>query len=302
MTKPFRPMLACNEVITDYDALTYPLIASAKLDGWRSYNRDGQPYTRSGKPIPNTYTRAVLSIPELEGLDGELICGDPTDRNAMQKAQSAFSTHDGAPDFTWFIFDDWRRDQDGYWEWWRDRVVNDITKFPSFCKLLPQVYVTSAVELENFSYETLKAGYEGLITRTPGSPYKQNRSTRRQEWMLKIKPHTYEEAMIVDFNEKMINFNKPTTSELGFIKRSGHQRNKVPANTLGSFVLRSSKYPETFGVGCGPLTDEQKQKIWNNRSNHIGDLVTFRHFAQTGTVTVPRQGQFVAFRALEDLA
>lgn len=303
MTKIPRPMLASNEVVEDLDSITYPVVASPKLDGWRSYNHSGLPRTRSGKTIPNISTRTILSRPELEGLDGELICGSPTDPNSMQKAQSAFSTIKGEPDFTWYIFDDWRRGADEYWVYYFTRLnQSSFRKLPSFCQLLPQAYLRSSRELEEFTSAVLAEGYEGVITRDPQSPYKHNRSTRKQEWMLKVKPYSYEEGIIVGLRERMTNYNEATTDELGFTKRSGHQNNKVGANTLGSFIVQSPEYNDIFGIGCGHLDDVGKQLIWDNRSDYSGRMVTFKHFKQTGTVDLPRHGQFVSFRAMEDLS
>ena len=297
-----RPMLACNEVVEDLDSITYPVIASVKLDGWRSFNFNGQPITRSGKLIPNRHTRHVLSLAELEGLDGELICGNPADPNAMQKAQSAFSTIEGAPDFTWYIFDDLKRGENGYYPWWAENVSRAQSRLPSFCKIVPQYKILNSKGLDNFTQAMLADGYEGVITRQPNSPYKHNRSTRKQEWMLKVKPWTYEEAVILDLKEKKHNLNAATKSELGFTKRSSHQDGKVRAETLGSFILRSPNYQTEFSVGCGHLDDATKQLIWNSKEQYIGQTVTFRHFKQTGVVKAPRQGQFVSLRTEEDMA
>ena len=303
MTLP-RPMLASNQVVEDLDSIQYPVIASAKLDGWRSYNALGVPRTRKGLPIPNQFTRAMLSQPEFDGLDGELICGSPTDPNAMQKAQSAFSSHGGKPAFTWYIFDDWRRGINPYYEWWTDKLHN--RNLPDFCQVLPQQYITSAADLEQFTAEVLNMGYEGVVTRHPTSPYKgydgrANRSTRKQEWMLKVKPYTYEEGVIVGFKEKEHNLNAATSDDLGFTKRSHHQAGKVGADTLGSFILHSPNYPTNFKVGCGHLDDATKQLIWDTRKERLGQTVTFRSFKQTGIVNLPRQAQFVSFRAKEDM-
>ena len=308
-----RPMLASNEVVDleSLDRIRYPVIASPKIDAWRSFNYLGEPHTRSGKTIPNEHTRIVLSLPELNGLDGELVCGSPDDLsaaidpNAMQRAQSAFSTHAGQPEFTWYIFDDLERHHNNYWDWWRGQLSPrfsgpGVFKLPSFCKLIPQVFITNDNELSQFVRETLDQGYEGVVTRDPKSPYKHGRSTRKQEWSLKIKEYTYEEGILVMLNERMENQNIAERDELGYLKRSGHQAGKVGANTLGSFTLRRPNSPETFNVGCGHLDAGERQRIWD-LSNTVQPIITFRHFATTGVVNRPRQAQFVAFRAKEDL-
>jgi len=297
-----RPMLASNEVITpeSLDKIRYPVIASAKIDAWRSFNYQGEPRTRSGKTIRNVSTHVRLSRPELEGLDGELVCGSPTDPNAMQKAQSAFSTIAGQPDFKWYIFDDLSRGREHYWEWWLNVLIMR-PNLPGFCSLVRQEYITTEQELATFVHETLAAGYEGVVIRDPDSPYKHGRSTRKQEWMLKIKEYTYEEALLVRLNERMENQNAAELDELGFTKRSGHKAGKVGAGTLGSLTLRRPQEVETFDVGCGHMDAAERQRIWNLGIEQLSPYVTFRHFATTGVVSKPRQGQFVAFRVAEDL-
>lgn len=295
-------MLASNEVVENYESISYPVIAAPKIDAWRSYNYAGQPRTRKGLVVPNIHTRALLSRPEFEGLDGELVCGSSIDPNSMQKAQSAFATIGGEPDFTWHIFDDLARGRNGYWESWKTRLPESrIDSLPSFISLVPQRLITSAHDLDTFVQEMLAAGYEGVITRAPNSPYKNNRSTRKQEWMLKVKPVTYEEGVVIGFNEKKHNYNQATRDDLGYTKRSGHKENKIGADTLGSFQVQAPGYVNSFGVGCGSLDAVNKQHIWDNRTANMRRTITFKHFAQTGIVAKPRHAQFVAFRAPEDM-
>lgn len=297
-----RPMLACNDVIEDYDSLRYPLIASPKLDGWRAYNFEGKPHTRSGKLLPNEHTRRLLSRRELDGLDGELICGSPTDPNSMQLAQTAFATIKGEPDFTWYIFDDIRRGDRGFWNNHLMELKHRAARLPSFCSLLPQWLVESAADLSKLADSVLAEGYEGLITRSIMSPYKNGRATAKQQWMLKVKPYVHAEAIVVSLNEKMTNTNEQTTNELGYAKRSTSQDGKVPAGTLGSFTMQFPGSQILFNVGCGKMDDATKQLLWNNRHLYEGKLATIKYFAQTGVVNKPRHGQFVAFRAPEDTA
>ncbi|MCP3672215.1 MAG: hypothetical protein GY814_17645, partial [Gammaproteobacteria bacterium] len=195
---------------TEFERLAFPKVASPKLDGFRQYVYNGQPTTRSGKQLANLHTRKILTHPEFEGLDGELITGSPTAPDALHQAQSAFGTIAGEPEFTWHIFDDMARGGEGYWNHWALNAVPRIRELPDFCVLVPQQMVNSANELLDFHKQVVAMGYEGTVLRDPRSPYKHNRSTRKQEWMLKVKDMTYEEVMVVSFNEKMINANEAT--------------------------------------------------------------------------------------------
>jgi len=59
--------------------LRFPLLASPKLDGIRAIVRNGQVLGRSLKPLPNKLIQRMLGREDLEGLDGELIVGNPQD-------------------------------------------------------------------------------------------------------------------------------------------------------------------------------------------------------------------------------
>jgi len=297
-----RPMLADNEVIVTeeiYDQLQYPLVASTKLDGWRSYCSGG-PRTRKGILIPNLHIRKILTDPMFEGLDGELLASSPTDPNAMQLAQSAFASIGGEPDFTWHIFDDWRRGAGHFWAYWRDRLEKR-SDLPAFCKIIPQVYIENAKQLDEFVKWCTAAGYEGAIIRSLHSPYKHGRSTFKQGWMLKAKDYVYEEGIVVAFIEGTTNENEATLDDLGYTKRSSARKGMIPAGILGSILVKSSHGTFKIGTGKG-MTADMKKRYWDDRALYVGQPVTFKHFAQSGVRNKPRHGKWVAFRSPEDLS
>ena len=76
----FKPTLA---IAADFKKLVYPVYASPKLDGIRCSIVDGKALSRSLKAIPNAHISRLLSCPELDGLDGELIIGEPTSMPPM---------------------------------------------------------------------------------------------------------------------------------------------------------------------------------------------------------------------------
>ena len=299
-----RPMLASNDVVlqTEFATLIYPKVASPKLDGFRQYNYNGRPTTRSGKALANNHTRQILTRPEFNGLDGELITGEVTAPDALHKAQSAFGTIAGTPDFTWHIFDDMARGSDGYWNHWATTVIPRIRTLPEWCIAVPQQLVATPAELLSFHKHVTGLGYEGTVIRDPRSPYKHNRSTRKQEWMLKVKDVTYEEVMVVSFNEKMINANEKEYDDLGFARRSSHKAGKIPAGTCGSFTVRSINSGEEFSVGTGPLVAHELKDIWENRMSYSLRTMTVKYYSQAASRMKPRSGQFVAWRVAEDLS
>lgn len=299
-----RPMLASNDVVlqTEFATLSYPKVASPKLDGFRQYNLNGRPTTRSGKQLANINTRKILTRSEFSGLDGELITGSPTAPDALHKAQSAFGTVTGSPDFTWHIFDDLLRGKTDFWSHWKSVVLPRMKSLPEWCHAVPQQLVSTPNELLVFHKHITSLGYEGTIIRNPCSPYKHNRSTRKEEWMLKIKDITYEEVMVISFNEKMINANEAEYDDLGFSRRPSHKAGKIPADTTGSFTVRSIKSGEEFSIGTGPLVAHELKEIWDNRPTYSSRLMTVKYYSQAASRMKPRSGQFVAWRVAEDMS
>lgn len=103
-----KPLLACPTP-ANLNSLPYPLFASEKLDGIRCIIKDGIALSRTLKPIRNRYIQSILGRPELNGLDGELIVGDPAASDCMRKTNSGVMSFDGEPDFAYYVFDIWNR-------------------------------------------------------------------------------------------------------------------------------------------------------------------------------------------------
>jgi DNA ligase-1 len=238
-------------------------------------------------------------------MDGELICGSPTDPNAMQHAHSAFSSKYGEPDFSFNIFDNWTRGKTSYKDYWPELEAAQAN-LPSWAFIVPQLVIASPEDLDDFVKEVTGMGYEGAVVRSLYSPYKHGRSTWKQGWMLKAKEYEYTEGTIVGLKQAMHNANDPVFDELGFTKRSTHAANKIPANTLGSFIVKHPASEESFGVATGNLSAAEKQQLWDKRDeiacgSCIGLTITFKHFAQSGVRNKPRHAQFIAFRSAEDM-
>ncbi len=87
----FRPMLASH--CTDTSKLKFPILVSKKLDGIRATVQGGRLLSRSLKPIANENVQARFAgLPE--GLDGELIVGDPCAPDAYRKTSSIVMSDD----------------------------------------------------------------------------------------------------------------------------------------------------------------------------------------------------------------
>lgn len=304
-----RPMLAAKTP-DSLESLRYPVYASPKIDGIRclilsaaDYEaqtnkkspRDYIAVSRTLKPIPNLHIQHCLDDPAFLGFDGELAVGPPNSPNLMQETMSGCTTRSGAPDFTYWVFDNWTRCKTPF-----SRIAayyQTITP-PSQVRFLPQVLVHDAEELAAYEQEMLADGYEGVIVRCPNSPYKFNRSTQREQYLTKIKRFATSEAEIVGFTPWYHNANDAELDERGYIKRSTHQANKVAAEMLGSFKVRENNM--LFGVGGG-MTIEQRIHFWRIRESLLGQHLTYKHFAASGVKDNPRHTIFVSLRHEIDL-
>lgn len=291
-----RPLLACD-VPTDLSCLPYPLLSSAKLDGIRCLIKDGVAYSRTLKPIRNRYIQSTLGRPEYNGLDGELIVGDPTAKDCMRNTNSGVMSIEGEPDFKYYIFDIWDRFVPYH------SIVEKIitTKLPYITPLVQQLCRNSS-DIESREREALDEGYEGLILRRPDGMYKHGRSTLREGYLFKLKRYLQEEAVIVGYEPLYRNENYPELNALGYTQRSSAQNGKVEFPLLGALIVNGNFQGQagvTFSIGTG-FTLHEREFLWRNRWDLVGKTVTYKFFP-TGSKDRPRHPVFKSFRDNEDI-
>ena len=295
MTKVFKPLLAV--ACEDLTKVNYPVILSEKLDGIRMSVHNGVCMSRSMKPIPSAAVQAKFGRPEYEGYDGEIIYGDKNAKDVFNKSTRACMSHEFPEELDvdslhFYVFD----------------VIGDEPYAVRYGLMEPDrknnvhrlwsTYVNSPEEVQKFEAEFLEAGAEGVMLRSPEGRYKQGRSTLKEGILLKVKQFVDEEATIIDFEEKMHNANEATVGELGQTKRSSHQENMIPCNTLGALVVHSEKWG-SFKIGTG-FNDEQRQEIWDNRDSYLNLKVKFKYFA-VGIVDKPRFPVYIGIRHEVDM-
>jgi len=287
-----RPLKAPNTTLEDSDLhlLLYPVVGSAKIDGFRCVI-DGTPKTSSMKPQPNPFVQKELSLPELNGLDGELVIGSPNSPETFNKSTGGLRRQYGEPDFTFYVFDSFLYPEQPYSTRWLSQL-QDIPSLPRITAL-PQEILNSPEEVIAFTNACIEQNFEGAMIRSLNGRYKQGRATFNEQIIFKRKPLTDAEATIIGFNEKMINHNPQEINELGLAKRASNKENKVPAGTLGSFVLKSPLWKKPFNC-TGKLNDQEKKAIWYLRENYLGKKVTFK-YQQYGSIDAPRQPIFKCF-------
>lgn len=296
-----RPMKADELKDEDLDRLIFPVIASPKLDGIRAIKVQGRLLSSTFKPIPNQYIRGVLENELPDGADGELLSG-----NTFQSVTSAVMSHEGSPDFKFWMFD--LVDENFLQEPYMTRLVKMETwrrrAFAPNTHLVPTRLIQSLRELMAYETEMINQGYEGVMVRKIDGPYKCGRSTLKQGWLLKRKPFADSEARIVGFEERLTNTNALEVNDLGLAKRSSAKAGKVPMGTLGKFVCEDvhGLFPGIalkIGTGKG-LTDELRLTVWKNQRAYVGRLIKYK-FQKMGSKDAPRLPIFLGFRHPEDV-
>lgn len=298
-----RPMLAAPTKQADRPNLRFPTLASPKIDGIRAIcwiNPDtGKPQlvSRKLKEIPNRFTQQRYARWEFVGLDGELVVGNPTDKNLMQQTTSGVMSEDGEPDVTWHVFDKW--DVDEVYAHRAQRAKSICQVYDEVLTWVPHILIRDLAAMDAQEEKWVNEGYEGMMLRSPSGPYKQNRSTLKEGHLLKIKRFEDGEAIVLNAIEQYRNDNEATTDELGYTKRSTHAAGKVAAGVLGAISVRDIQTGVEFEIGTG-FTAEQRRNLWEGRRYLPGQLVKYKHFA-VGVVDKPRFPTFVGFRDKRDM-
>lgn len=290
-----RCLKAPSQSIEDKDLhlLPYPIVGSPKIDGLRCYidSDTGVAKTSSNKPHPNPYVREVLSDPIFRGLDGELTVGAPNSLDAFNKSTGPLRRKSGKPDFLFSVFDMYSSTKT-YFERWLHLPKDIFYKYPRI-SVLPQTYLYSPEEIVEYTEKCIKENYEGSMLRTLFGLYKCGRATAKENNIFKRKPLADREATIIGFNEKLTNLNPQEINELGLDKRASNQENKVPAGTLGSFILYDPKWKNTFNCR-GRIDDRLALEIWENQGEYLGKKVTYKYQAY-GSIDAPRAPIFHRF-------
>jgi DNA ligase-1 len=290
-TKTYKPLLAAT--CKDLSTLHYPVYVSAKLDGIRTLVIDGVLVSRTLKPIPNKQLQARYGKPEFNGLDGELIWGNPTAPDVFNKTTSCVMTREADADRVKFYVFDYVGE--GKYHERVDVLCNNFIGIEGI-SIVPQIHCMDEKFLQDVEQRFAEVGYEGAMIRDPAGKYKFGRSTLKEQILLKFKRFETSEAVVLGFEELMHNDNIATTDERGYTKRSSHQENQVASGTLGALLVRDLVTGVCFKIGTG-FDMEQRQTIWDNQPYFMSRIVSYQHFP-VGVVDKPR---FPSFRGIRDI-
>lgn len=301
----FRPLLSAKiDEESDLYKLTYPVLVSPKIDGIRCIIHETLgPVSRSLKPIPNEYVRQKLASLAW-GWDGELVVGDPLSTSVFNMTTSGIMSYGGKPDFTYLVFDNYRYFTQNNMSFVMrleamQRTFNNqdwVTQLHGNgmrIRLVTHFECHTPSEVVAYEEVFIKDGYEGLMIRTPGGKYKFNRSTFKEQILIKMKRMEDDEATVIDFEELVRNRNEAVKDALGYTKRSDHQAGWESGGTLGALIVESDRWG-TFNIGSG-FDEALRAEIWANRDRYRGRRVSFKYQA-VGVVEKPRIPVFKGFR------
>ena len=287
-----KPMLASPAG----ELIRLPALLSPKLDGIRCLIIDGVAVGRSLKPLPNKFVQKLFGRPELNGLDGELIVGQPTAKDVFQQTSSGIMNIEGESEVSFWVFDDFM--ETGRFEH-RLRSAHRRIKKQKFCEDVPHHLIHNADDLNEWEQDYLELGYEGVMLRHPDGPYKHGRSTAKEGYLLKVKRFEDAEARVIGFSELMHNANEAKRNELGHLERSSHKAGKVGKQVLGALLVKDLKTGVEFDIGTG-FTAEQRQLLWAQGDNLMGKVVKYKS-QPTGVKEKPRFPVFLGFRDKVDM-
>ena len=285
--KIVKPTLAGK--CSDTSKLTYPLLATPKLDGIRCLVINGRALSRTFKDIPNKYIFALVSkLPN--GLDGELMC----DNAEFSEITGNVMREEGEPTFYYAVFDYFSNKP------YNERMEDlKNLKCPKFVRKILPVEIKNEEELLAYEADCLRNGYEGVMTRLPSGHFKQGRSTEKEQILLKIKRFADSEARILSIVEKMTNDNVAEKDNFGRTKRSSALDGMIPAGTMGSLGVVDVKSGIQFNVGSG-FNDEFRAEVWANQEKYIGKIIKYKS-QEIGKKLAPRFPVWLGMRDKRDM-
>lgn len=310
---PIKPLKGCKA--EELKEIPLPCALSFKIDGIRGMAYDEALNSTSGIPLRNKQLQKAFSeISHLvHGLDGEVIDGNPWDKNVMQAATTAAMNTNAETNFTYWVFDDFSDMSLPFRERYANyqarvseinRQLKEAGQRP-FLRAVEYLEISSMEEYNAMKEEAAKLGYEGLYGKSWDGLYKEGRATPKQAWVWKDKPWTDEEGAVLEVIEMMGNENEAMEDEFGYTKRSTASEGLVPKGYAGSLLVTNPKYKDKdghqipFRVSLGSMTMEERKKVWDDRSEYPGKLFTYKFF-DFGVVAVPRSAVYKSWRDPSD--
>jgi DNA ligase-1 len=301
------PMLA-SPLEAD-DVPQFPVLATPKLDGIRCLvvllGGVKTAVSRNWKPIRNAFIRRHLEEVCPVGFDGEIMLRGSMD---FQKVSSAVMSSDGEPDFEYWVFDYVKESLTTPYNVRLSHLRMAHANSPSLHSRVVVVDATTIMDqsaLDVYEEWALKEGYEGVMIRTPSSPYKLGRSSVKQGYLLKVKRFTDGEAVILEVKAKKHNTNEIKQDELGRNRRSSAKAGIEFEERVGGFVVKDLVTGIQFNIGSGLNEVEghglNRDDLWAKRASLPGKIIKYKS-QPTGVKEAPRFPIILGFRDKADMS
>lgn len=304
-TKP-KEFFMLPETLEDPHALSWelPWLASVKLDGFRCGIVDGVAVSRNLKPIRNKYIQSQLGLKRYNGLDGELIVGDPTPQHegdaVIGRTSSGVTSVGGEPNFVFWCFDDFKAHAHGF-NYRIGRVEDRIEDYDKpHLKCVAHTLLHNAVQLREYEESALEDGFEGVILRHPNGPYKHGRSSSTEGYLWRIKRFIDGEILVTGVLEGLKNMNEATKDELGRVKRSTVKDGMAPNGLVGTVLGTDCRTGAPLELAAGRMTHEQRALYMKNPQLVIGQYAKYKAFAY-GVKNALRHVTWQAWRHPDDM-
>jgi DNA ligase-1 len=309
----FKPLLAWkpekDQVLEEELAklTVWPRLVSRKLDGIRATAQKNVLKSRTLKDIPNAAIQDMFKgLPE--GLDGELIYGEPNAPDVFNKTSSIVMGNKpmhqqmAREGVKYYLFD------------WYDAVTPFVERYKAlkeFFALKPAGIAAPLKLVEHYLVKDLAAvlrfeekwvvneGFEGVMLRSLEGLYKEGRSTFNEGYLLKVKRFSDSEAEVINTFEEEHNTNEAEVNELGRTKRSSAKAGMVGKGTLGGLNVRDLETGVEFSIGTG-FTAQDRVNLWAERDMLVGRVVKYKSL-KVGEVEKPRHPVWLGWRSKEDM-
>lgn len=284
----------------DLKKLQYPVLGFPKIDGIRAVIHNRQALSRRLIALPNQHIQSFFNYDCFQGLDGELVVGAPNDPLCIKHSTSGVMSREGAPDFTFYVFDKWDSPLN-YVN--RLNAVRRLARDIGEARVVPLTPRTIDREKDLLAYEAeqLDAGYEGIILRDHDGAYKHGRSTVREGGLLKLKRFLDSEAEVLEVIEEQFNGNEAQRDNLGRTKRSTAKAGKTGKGRAGALRVRDVHHGQEFEVGTG-MNDTDKAEWWawwQMGSKRPARFVKYKYFP-VGMQNRPRHPVYLSWRHPSD--
>lgn len=300
-----EPLLATE---VEMSKVRYPVYISPKVDGNRGMVQNGVLLGRGLVPIPNPFVQSILARPELEGFDGELICGEPNDPEVLSNTNSLLRSKSNDPADLRFMVFDLLNEPDKNLQERLATLKTRYAKLPKdlkqYVKLMPQTLAKDEAAVIKQETAWLADGYEGAIMRSPESKYANKRSSMKDQALMKLKRFKDAEAVLVDCYPLTVG-----CSAAQSIMKSGQltaeQIKNLPDSeqAAAGYIVQDITSKAQFHLGTPPMTLEERRSLWKNKGVLKGKIVKYKYFpyGMDPETKIPRHATMIGFREEFDL-